>query len=75
MSEEIQYIVPAPSPAVEIFAQHQLAYEFRREAQAREEFRSYCQWYDSTAKRHQQELEKMQSDINLFGWLTRRRGS
>ena len=68
-TKEFPHFVPTP-PAVEIFAVYQLTHEFRREVQRREEFDNYCQWYQETAKRHQQEFEKMRGDINLFSWLS-----
>ncbi|MBW4573774.1 MAG: hypothetical protein KME08_00655 [Aphanothece sp. CMT-3BRIN-NPC111] len=70
---EFQQIIPAPPPAAEIFATHQLAYEFRREAEHRQELKSYCEWYRTTAELHRQELQKMQGDINIFGWFNRAR--
>ncbi|HEY9598899.1 MAG TPA: hypothetical protein V6D33_14635 [Cyanophyceae cyanobacterium] len=73
MSEPFPYILPAPPPGADSFASHQLAYEFRREVQQRQEFELYCKWYQQTAEQHQQELQKMQGDINIFGWFCRRR--
>lgn len=73
MREELRQILPTPPPAAEIFATHQMASEFRREAEYRQELERYCKWYQMTAERHQQELQKMQGDINVFGWLCRRR--
>jgi len=72
MSEEFRQIVPTPPPAADSFATYQLAQEFHQETQYRQEFESYCQWYRQTAQRHQQELQKMQGDINLFRWFCRR---
>lgn len=72
MREEFRLIVPAPPPAADIFATYQLAFEFHQEVQARQEHERYCEWYWLTAERHQQELQKMQGDINLFGWFCRR---
>lgn len=73
MPEKFQFIVPAPPPPADIFASYQLAHEFYREAQMRQNHELYCEWYRQTAKRHQQEAKKMQSDINLFGWFCRRK--
>lgn len=73
MIEGFQQIFPAPPPPADIFATYQITHQFYREAQARQEFQSYCQWYRQTAKLHQEELAKMQGDINLFGWFCRRR--
>lgn len=73
MPEKFQYIVPAPPPPVDIFATYQLAHDFYREALYRQEHERYCQWYQLTAERHRKEVEKMQGDINLFGWFCRRK--
>ncbi len=73
MPDKFQRIVPAPPPAADIFATYQLANEFRREAEYRKELECYCEWYRLTAARHQQELQKMKGDINLFGWFCRRK--
>ncbi|NES83430.1 MAG: hypothetical protein F6K10_19600 [Moorea sp. SIO2B7] len=69
MLEDFQRIMPASPPAAEIFAPYHLSYEFRREVAYREEFKNYCQWYRLTAQQHQQELEKMRQDINIFRWF------
>lgn len=71
MPEKFQYIIPAQPPAADIFATYQLTYEFYREAQYRQEHERYCEWYRQTADRHRQEWQKMQGDINLFGWFSR----
>lgn len=73
MSEELQHIFPTPPPPVEMFASHQLAHEFRREAEHRQEFKKYCQWYRQVALQHQQELVAMENDINILGWFLRRK--
>lgn len=73
MPEPFPQIVPAPPQAADVFATHQLAYEFRQEVQYRQEYDRYCEWYRLTAEHNRQELQKMQSDINLFGWFCRRK--
>ena len=73
MPEPFPQIVPAPPPAADIFATHQLAYEFRQEIEYRQEHERYCQWYHQAAELHRQELQKMQGDVNLFGWFCRRK--
>ncbi len=73
MPEKFQFIVPAPPPPADIFATYQLAHEFHREALYRQEHERYCEWYRATAEGHKQELQKMQGDINLFGWFCRRK--
>ena len=67
MLEEFRQVIPPSSPAAEeILISHQLAFQFRREVEYREEFKNYCQWYRETAAQHQEELRKMQGDINIF---------
>ena len=68
-----QIIIPAPPPAADIFATYQLANEFYREAQYRQEYQRYCEWYQRKAEYHRQELQKMRGDLNIFGWFCRRR--
>lgn len=68
---ELRNIVPEPPIPAEILKQHQITREFYQEVKYRQEFESYCQWYYSTAKQHQQELQKMQGDFNILGWFRR----
>ncbi|MEC4983583.1 MAG: hypothetical protein SAJ37_12320 [Oscillatoria sp. PMC 1068.18] len=69
MPEELRQIFPSPPPAAEIFATHQLAYEFRRETEYRQRFAEYCEWYRHTAQIHQQELKSMRKDLPILGWF------
>ncbi|HBB35268.1 MAG TPA: hypothetical protein DDZ80_24115 [Cyanobacteria bacterium UBA8803] len=71
MPQEFRHIIPT-APGADIFAIYQLTHEFYRETQDRQEFERYCEWYRLTAKCHQQELQKMKGDINLFGWFCHR---
>ncbi len=73
MSKEFRQIIPKIPPAAEIFASYQMAYEFRREAEYRQELKIYCEWYQLTAQSNRQELAKMRRDINIFGWFNRRK--
>jgi hypothetical protein len=73
MPEQFRFILPAPPPPADIFATYKIAHEFYREAQARQQHKSYCEWYRQTAESHRQELKTMQGDINLLGWFCRRR--
>jgi hypothetical protein len=73
MPEKFQFILPTPPPPAELFANYQLVQEFRREVQYRKEFERHCEWYRLTAERHQREYQKLQGDINLFGWFSRRK--
>ncbi|MDY7020324.1 MAG: hypothetical protein SWJ54_03050 [Cyanobacteriota bacterium] len=58
---------------IEILQAYQSTHEFYQEVIYREDFKRHCQWYAETAKRHQQELKEMQSDINIFRWFSRGR--
>jgi hypothetical protein len=69
--KEFRQIIPAIPPAAEIFASYQMAYEFRREAEYRQDLKVYCEWYQLTAQSNRQELAKMRRDINIFGWFNR----
>lgn len=69
MADPLYRIVRVPQPDAEIFAVYQASHEFYREAQYREALEQYCQWYEQTAEKNRQELEKMRGDINLFGWF------
>ncbi len=73
MLEEFRQIIPMPPKAADIFATYQLAHEFHREAEHRQELERHTEWYRLTAERHRQELEKMQGDINVLGWFCSRK--
>jgi hypothetical protein len=73
MSQEIRYFIPTPPPAADIFATYRVTHQFYREAQHRQELERYSEWYRQTAERHQREFQKMQGDINIFGWFSRRK--
>ncbi|WP_293124669.1 hypothetical protein [Microcoleus sp. bin38.metabat.b11b12b14.051] len=75
LPHELQNVVPESTPAAEIFQQNQIVREFYGEIKYRQELERHCQWYYATAKQHQQELQKMQGDFNLFGWFCRRRSN
>lgn len=64
-----------PPPEIEILAVYQATQQFYYEVQQRQEFELYCQWYEMTAEKNRQELEAMQTDINLMGWFYRGRRS
>ena len=72
---DFQRIIPAPPshPLIEIFESHRLTHEFYQEVEYRDEFKAYCQWYRETALKHKEELDKMQGDINIFGWFLGKR--
>ena len=69
MSDGFQHLIPNLPPAADIFNSHQLAYEFRREVQTREDFAAYCRWYHETANQHEQEFKNMRNDLNILGWF------
>ncbi|XZO03305.1 MAG: hypothetical protein ACM65L_06155 [Microcoleus sp.] len=73
LPHELQSIVPEPTPTAEIFQRNQIVREFYEEVKYRQELDLHCQWYYATAKKHQQELQKMQGDLNIFGWFCRGR--
>ena len=63
-----------PSPQSEVeegFSNYQTTHEFYQEVQTRSEFEDYCQWYDTTAAEHRQDLEKMRGELNIFQWFRR----
>ena len=73
LPHELQSIVPEPTPAADVLQQNQIVRDFYSEVKYRQELEQHCQWYYATAKQHQQELQKMQGDFNIFGWFCRSR--
>jgi hypothetical protein len=74
MPDELRQIIPAPQPDIEAtFAAYQSTSQFYREVQSREAIKCYCDWYYSTAKSHQQELQQMRGELNILGWFRRSR--
>lgn len=70
MHPELRGILPeANSPATEICQVDRTTQEFYQEVKYREDFNNYCQWYYAIAEQHQKELQKMRSDINIFGFF------
>jgi hypothetical protein len=68
------HIVPIPEPEAEAVLQtFQLTYEFYDEVRYRDAFEQYCDWYAQLAAEHQQDLEQMRQEVNLFNWLSLRR--
>ncbi|MBD0269927.1 MAG: hypothetical protein ICV77_16745 [Cyanobacteria bacterium Co-bin8] len=59
--------------ASEILQVHQMAQDFRMEVECREQFAAYCDWYDRTALKHQQEWAAMQKDVQLRSFFRRNR--
>ncbi|NJL45285.1 MAG: hypothetical protein HC922_05100 [Leptolyngbyaceae cyanobacterium SM2_3_12] len=59
-----------PQEGVEYLELHQMAQEFRLEADYRDRFEAYCQWYYRISLQNQQELAAMQSDPDGLGWFS-----
>jgi hypothetical protein len=72
MLQDFCWLIPKPQSNPEVLVAYELIRQFHREVESREEFDRYCQWYRAIAAQHRQELEKMRSDINLFGWFCRK---
>lgn len=68
MAEELHYILPRKAQVTaEVFAVHQLAWEFRRERELRLAHQRYCQWYYEIARQHQAEHQHLQRQQRLPG--------
>ncbi|MEO0946888.1 MAG: hypothetical protein AAFY11_01830 [Cyanobacteria bacterium J06641_5] len=66
MTEELHYILPRKAQVTaEVFAVHQLAWEFRREREMRLAHQHYCQWYREVARQHQVEHQRLQQQQQL----------
>ena len=73
MSKELPYIVPSTeSQAEEVFAVYQTTVDFYQEVETRSEFKSYCEWYYTTAAENKKDLAKMRGELNIMGWFIRR---
>jgi hypothetical protein len=73
MSKDLPHIIPASQPELnDIFVVYQTTHQFYQELQVRSEFKSYCEWYYTTAERNRQELEKMRGELNIFQIFRRR---
>lgn len=73
MSQELHHIIPSPQPQVdETFASYQTTHQFYHEVQARSQLKKYCDWYDTTAEKHRQELERMRGELNIMQWFRRK---
>lgn len=53
----------------EILQIHQMAQDFRREVEHREQCEAYCAWYDQTARQHRQEWATLQQDPYPLRWF------
>ncbi|ARV58609.1 hypothetical protein BZZ01_08135 [Nostocales cyanobacterium HT-58-2] len=73
MSQELPRIIPAPQPEVEdTFATYQTTHQFYQEVQVRSDFQQHCEWYNTTAERHRQELKRMRGELNIMQWFRKR---
>lgn len=68
---DFRWFAPNPQPIPEVLLAYDLTRQFHREVEYREEVDRYCEWYRSTAAQHQREFQKMQGDMNVFGWFCR----
>ncbi|HEY9881035.1 MAG TPA: hypothetical protein V6D29_21425 [Leptolyngbyaceae cyanobacterium] len=70
-----EYLFPrrhlSTQDVLEILEIHQMAHDFQQEVADRERFAAYCEWYDQTAQKHQQEWIAMQQDIQPLKWFSR----
>jgi hypothetical protein len=62
----------SPQDITEILEVHQLAHEFHGEMRDRDRFEAYCAWYYATAQKHQQEMAKLQTELQILPWFWRR---
>ncbi|MDY6937989.1 MAG: hypothetical protein SWY16_10000 [Cyanobacteriota bacterium] len=73
MLQEFQASLPMGDRAAdELLATYQTSHEFYREVEEREAFERYCQWYDRTARMHQDQMKRMQGELNILSWFQRK---
>jgi hypothetical protein len=68
---DFRWFAPNPQPIPEVLLAYDLTRQFHREVEYREAFDRHCEWYRSTADQHRREFQKMQGDMNVFGWFCR----
>lgn len=71
--DHLRRIIPQVPAEATLFQVYQITHQFYEEVRQREELERYSRWYEATAQAHQQELSRMQRDINLLGWFYRGR--
>ncbi len=72
MFEEFRPNLPMGEGAVqEWLASYRTSHEFYREVEYRQSFERYCQWYYATAKMHQEEMKRMEGELNILSWFQR----
>jgi hypothetical protein len=75
MSNYLTWFSPKPasnSDMAEVFDVIHLTLAFHEEVRHREAHETYCRWYYAVAVANQQEMQRMQRDINLLGWFIRK---
>jgi len=73
MFHSVLRFAPVPTPPSDALVTYELTRRFYREVNDRSARDRHYQWYIATAAQHQQELKRMQGDINLLGWFCRRK--
>ncbi len=66
-----EYLVPQSAevrPVSEALQLHQAAIDFQREAEYRQAFEDYCEWYHKLAEQNRAEMLAMQGDANSVMW-------
>ncbi|HEY9736787.1 MAG TPA: hypothetical protein V6D06_10910 [Trichocoleus sp.] len=53
----------------EILQVHQMAQDFRREVEQREQFEAYCAWYNHVSLQNQLDWAAMQKEAQLLDWF------
>ncbi|MEB3291617.1 MAG: hypothetical protein VKJ24_00515 [Synechococcales bacterium] len=67
----MRWVVPVPAIEPEIVQTYRVTKAFYAEVQYRADLDSHCQWYEETARRNRQELQRMKGDINPLRWFRR----
>jgi len=57
---------------IEYLALHQAAQDFRLEVEHRAQVDAYCQWYYQVAEENRETLTRMQGELNVLAWFSRR---
>ena len=74
MPDELRQIIPVPQPEIEeVFAAYHVTSQFYQEVQSRTAWEQHCDWYNSTAAAHKQELQRMRGEINILSWFRLRK--
>ncbi|MCU0565120.1 MAG: hypothetical protein MUF49_00800 [Oculatellaceae cyanobacterium Prado106] len=74
MSNFPHHIIPTPQAEFEeVFSVYETTQAFYHEVQAREAFEEHCRWYHQVAAQNRSDLAKMQSELNIMQWFSRKR--